>query len=383
MKGIKVLDFTRLLPGPLATYVMAHLGADVIKVEDTEGGDITRYSPPILESGEGALFSLLNIGKKSLAVNLKKDKGKEIIYKLVENTDVLIEGFRPGVMEKLGLDYERLNKINPRIIYCSISGYGQTGPYRTKSGHDINYISLSGIEKLFISEKKGICVIPGVQIADISGALFAVIAVQSKLIEREISKDFSGAYIDISMTETSIFFGIESLGKFLVSGKEPEPFGEILTGGVVCYNIYKTRDGKWVSIGALEPKFWQNLVSALGLDLIPSDAMTEASEENPSYRKLKDKIAELTSEQIEEIFRKNDIPYEFVRTYEDMINHPQIKERGIFYKVGNITAFRLPFMIEVDKPAPKLGEHTSKILKEIGYEDEEIRKLKDDGVVFF
>lgn len=384
-----ILDFTRLLPGPLATYILAHLGFEIIKVEDPKGNDITRYIPPFTEWGESAVFSFLNAGKKSIAIDLKKDEGIQIVKDLIQKSEVIVEGFRPGVMKKLGLDFESVRKINPKIIYCSISGYGQSGAYSQKSGHDINYIALSGILKLFISENTAF--IPGVQIADISGALFAVIGIMSKLYEREKNErekndNFQGYHIDISMTETSLFFGVESLSKFLVSGKEPEPFGEVLTGGAICYNLYKTKDGKWVSIGALEPKFWENLINALGLDLLPSDAMTKPREDNKEYMKLKEKISSLTSDELESILSKADVPYEFVKSYGEMMEHQVIKERNIFYSIEHNgrkqTLLKLPFMKEAKNPSPKLGEHSEYILEKIcGYSLERIHKLKQIGII--
>jgi len=189
LDGIKVLDFTRLLPGPLATYILAHLGAEIIKVEDTQTGDMTRYIPPITD-GKGAVFSFLNAGKKSLSLDLKTKEGKAVIERIIPKVDVIVEGFRPQIMRKLGLDFESVKKINPKIIYCSISGYGQTGPLSYKSGHDLNYISFSGIQRMFISDEKGIAVLPQIQIADISGALLACIGILDALVEREEKRKF-------------------------------------------------------------------------------------------------------------------------------------------------------------------------------------------------
>ncbi len=383
MQKIRVIDFTRLLPGPLATYILTHLSFEVIKVEDTQGGDLTRYSLPLSEDGQSSIFNFLNVGKKSLSIDLKTDKGREIVARLIERSDVLIEGFRPGTMSKLGVDFDSASRINPRIIYCSISGYGQVGPKASKAGHDLNYISFAGIERLFISNERAL--VPPVQIADISGALFAVISILYKLLEREILKEkFSASYIDISMVETSLFLAVESLSKFLATGREPEPCGEILSGGVICYNVYRTRDGKWVSIGALEPKFWKNLVDALELDLLPSDAMTKADESNPAYLKLKNKFLSMTSKEIEEVFNGKDIPYEFVSSYADMVNHPHLRFREIFYDLNHkVKLLRLPFMKKVTSLAPSLGQHTKEILKELGYSDDEIVEFKRKGIILF
>ena len=380
-----VLDFTRLLPGPFATYILSHLGGEVIKIEDTKGGDMARYTFPHTPEGHGALFSLLNVGKKSVAVDLKSKEGLEIVKMLIEKADVLVEGFRPGVMRKLGLGFDEVKKINPKIIYCSISGYGQTGPLAHKSGHDLNYISLAGIERLMISEEKGIAVPPPIQIADLSGGLFAVIGILKALYEKERNKDrFEATFIDISMVETSLFLAVYTLSIFLATEEEPKPFGEVLTGGITCYNVYKTKDGKWLSIGALEPKFWQNLVEALGMqdELLPSDAMTSAQDENPAYRKLKEKISSLTSKEIERLFEGKDIPYEFVGGYKDAMEHPHIKEREVFYKADkNQVAIKLPFMNKVKGKAPELGQHTQEILKELGYPEERIKELREKGVI--
>lgn len=379
-----VLDFSRLLPGPLATYILVHLGFDVIRVEDTKGSDMLRFVPPFTDWGESALFSFVNAGKKSIAVDLKTPEGIEIIKRLISKAEVVVEGFRPGVMKRLGLDFESVKKINNKIIYCSISGYGQSGRYSGRPGHDINYVSVSGILKLF--ETGGRVFIPPVQIADISGALFAVIAILSKLYEKRTREDFSGCHIDISMAETSLFFGIESLSVFLASGKHPIPSQGVLTGGAICYNVYKTKDGRLVSIGSLEQKFWERLVSALELKLEPSDAMTSPDDSNPAYISLREKISSLTSQELDDILSKSDVPYGFVRDYSDIVSDESFRSREVLYSVKErgrtLTLLKLPFMRKVESGSPALGQHTREILKSLGYSDDEIEKLEKKGVIF-
>lgn len=378
-----VLDFTRLLPGPLATYILAHLGFEVIRVEDPRGSDIARYAPPYTEWGEGALFSLLNAGKKSIAVDLKTPEGLQVATDLIRNSDVLVEGFRPGTMRRFGLDFESVKEFNPRIIYCSISGYGQHGAMSQKAGHDINYISFSGVLRLFISGED--IRVPPIQIADVAGALFAVIGILFKLCERNERNSTSGCHIDISMAEASLFFAIEPLSRFLVSREEPEPSKDILSGGVICYNTYRTRDKRWLSIAALEPKFWENLTRALGLSLLPSDSMSPPNENNEAYRMLSEKISSMTSEEIDSVLGNSDIPYEFVRGFDEVTSDELLNSREIFYTVKEgkkeQTLLRLPFMKKVKTASPTLGQHTREILRRIGYSDQRIEELESRGVI--
>jgi crotonobetainyl-CoA:carnitine CoA-transferase CaiB-like acyl-CoA transferase len=245
LEGVKVLDLTRLLPGPYCTWILSRLGADVIKIEAPNDEDYLRFTP---------LFNLINNNKKSITLNLKKEDGKKIFLELVSKSDIVVEGFRPGVMDKLGLGYDELKKHNNGIILCSISGYGQDGPYKDLPGHDINYISISGL--LGINKAFDMPIIPGITIADLSGGLFGALSIISSLYSRE--RFGRGAYIDVSMTDV--------VTQFFVIMFEGNVNQTLLTSEIPFYNIYKTKDGKFISVGAIEEKFWRNFCSTIERD---------------------------------------------------------------------------------------------------------------------
>ena len=261
LKELKMLDLSRLLPGPYCTLLLADLGMEVLKVEDLEQGDYMRAMGPVREK-DSANFLALNRNKKSMKLNLKVKEGREIFYKLIETYDIILEGFRPGVMERLGIGYQELKKRNPRVIFCSLSGYGQDGPYRERSGHDVNYIGLGGVLEL-IGSQNGPPVIPGVQIADIgAGGMMAAIAILSAAIHRE--KTGEGQSLDISMMDGVISWLSIHAGKYFMD-REVLKRGEIqLAGRYACYQVYSTKDGRHMSLGALEPKFWMNFCEAIG-----------------------------------------------------------------------------------------------------------------------
>ena len=246
LAGIKVLDLSRMLPGPYCSMILADHGADVIAIEDTKF------------QKDGLFFNDLNRNKRHMSLNLKSSEGLEIFFKLAEKADVILEGFRPGVVERLGVHYEAIQKRNPGIIYCSISGYGQTGPLRHRVGHDVNYISNAGILDL-IAEKGGRPIIPGVQIADIAGgALNAAVGILLALFARD--KTGKGQYIDISMTDGVV--GFLSLPYYfsMLNGKKQQAADTLLSHRYACYNTYLTADGRCISIGAVENRFWRNIV---------------------------------------------------------------------------------------------------------------------------
>ncbi|RPJ38445.1 MAG: CoA transferase, partial [Deltaproteobacteria bacterium] len=260
--GYKVIDCSRLLPYQYCTLLLGDLGAEVLKIEEPGRGDYGRWDDFNEPGRERLAFPMANRNKKSLTLNLKEKAGREILLKLAEKYDVLLETFRPGAMERLGLDYRSVKEVNPRIIYCSGTGFGQTGPYRLKAGHDINYISLAGI--LGVSGiQTGRPVIPGVPFADmVGGGVFTALAIIAALLGRE--KTGEGKYLDVAMTDVMTSLNIMNIAIALSqkAGRGMMPFS--LRGSSLCYNVYKTKDGKFVSIGDLESKFWNNFCRALG-----------------------------------------------------------------------------------------------------------------------
>ena len=272
LDGITVLDLTRLLPGNAATLMLANFGANVIKIEEPEAGDYGRSMPPFLD-GEGAVFQLINRGKKSVAVDLKDESGKEAFLNLASRADVVIESFRPGVMARLGLDYETLSARNERLIYVAITGYGQQGLRSKMAGHDINYQALGGILEI-TGEENGAPVIPGAQIADLAGgAMQAVIGLLLALAAR--TRTGRGQMVDVSMLDGAVWMLPVALAFYQATGTLPQRGAAVLTGRYACYRLYRCADGRWISVGALEPKFWSALCRALGCEKFIPDQFAE------------------------------------------------------------------------------------------------------------
>ena len=388
LTGIKVLDLTRLLPGPYCTLMMADYGAEVIKVEEPETGDYIRWRKPAI-NGIGARHLTINRNKKSVELNLKSVEGREIFKRLAMESDVIIESFRPGVMNRLGIGYEEISKLNEGIIYCSLTGYGQTGPYSKLPGHDINFVGYSGILGL-IGEKDGKPVIPGVQIADLGGgALMALSAITMALLHKE--KTGKGQYIDVSMLDGAITWLYAAASDYFASGTVPERGKNRLDGHFAFYNVYETKDNKFLSVGAAEKKFWIELCELVGkpewIDL------HEGPEEVQQC--LKQEMAELFKQQNQQywldLLQTKDTCvgpiYDLNQLYED----PQIIEREMFTTMQHPTAGKIQqigFPIkfsetpgEIYAHSPMLGEHTEEILLQIGYSKENILSLEENGVI--
>ncbi|GIW48401.1 MAG: CoA transferase [Deltaproteobacteria bacterium] len=380
LEGMKVLDLTRLIPGGFATLILADLGAEVLKIEDTNSGDYARWIEPDV-GGFGCYFAALNRNKKSIRLNLKTEQGKEIFKKLIKNGyDIIVESFRPGVMDRLGIGYSVLKEINPGVIYCAITGYGQTGPKRKRALHDLNCMSVSGLLGI---TGEDLPPIPG--IADAASSLFSVIAILGAFISRE--KDGKGRFIDVSMTESVISFFSFHLVKYMVDGKLPEVRNTDFTGKFPCYEIYKTKDERYISVAILEEKFWRNFCLAVGReDLV--------EKQYDSSKETKDEVARIfqskTRSEWEQIAEKFDFCLEPVLNFKEVLNHPQLRYRNLFFEINHggkkIPQIRLPFIVsELDRvpanPPPVWGENTEEVLTSLGYSREEIESLKEKGVI--
>ena len=263
LEGITVLDFTRLLPGPFCTQLLCNLGADVIKIEDPKLGDYMRSVPPLVE-GVSYPFLMVNRGKRSLAVDLKTPEGQEILRKLARRADVVVEQFRPGAMARLGAYYDGLAIMNPKLVYCSFSGYGQTGPYKDLPGHDINFQALAGILGVTGVRDDKRPAIPGVPVADLASGFNAALAILAALRTRD--RTGRGEFIDVSIYDTAVTLMVLGLARFLATGEEPVPGETLLTGTFPFYNLYETKDGRWLSVAAVEPKFCTPVISGAKRD---------------------------------------------------------------------------------------------------------------------
>jgi alpha-methylacyl-CoA racemase len=359
LADVLVLDFTTLLPGPLATLLLAEAGAQVIKIERPGGEDLRAYEPRF--DGESAMFALLNLGKKSLVLDLKNDADRARLMPLLKRADVLVEQFRPGVMTRLGLGPRALRKINPRLIYCSITGYGQSGPRAAEAGHDINYIGYTGLLALQPGPPDRPNVPPALM-ADIGGgSLPAVINILLALRRRE--RTGKGCTIDVAMTDAMFMFAVHALAEGHATGRYPSTSGTRLTGGSPRYQLYPTKDGKLVACGALEQKFWLAFASAIGL---PSPFIDDNRDPVATIKAVSDFIASRTADEWRPVFAKADCCVTIVATLSEALRDPHFTGRRLFDRVvsgaSGATMPALPVPIEPafraktkSKPLPKLN----------------------------
>ncbi len=392
LAGLRVLDLTRLLPGGFCSLLLADFGADVIKVEDTGLGDYVRWAPPHYEGAEqsagSALFLSLNRGKRSVRVDLKSPGGREVLIRLVRDADVLLESFRPGVLDRLGVGYERLRAENPGLVYCAITGYGQDGPNRDRPGHDINYLGLNGILGLS-GEANGPPVSAAAQIADLGGgALMAVAGIMIALQERARSGE--GQLVDCSMFDGSLSFLAMLAGEMLADGSAPRR-GELrLAGGIVCYRPYECADG-YVTLGALEPKFWAEFCRGVAREDLLDHAFDPPG--SAAHRALSDIFAARTREQWRAFASEHECCLEPVLDLEEALDGDQVAAREMLIDLPQPGAERRVRLLGVPiklsrtpgdptrAPGPGLGEHTRAVLAEAGYSAEEIDVLLQAGAV--
>lgn len=383
LQGMKVLDLTRLLPGGYATMMLADLGAEVLKIEDLGAGDYMREMGPRV-GRESVWFHAVNRNKKSMRLNLKHPEGQAVFKRLVQEFNVLIEGFRPGVMERLGLGYATLAAVNPRLIYCSLSGYGQEGPYSQRPGHDINYIAIAGALGL-TGHRAGPPIPPAVQVADLGGGLLAVVGVLAAYVHSLVTG--KGAYVDTAMTDAVVSWMTLYLTTYLAGAGEPRRGGEELNGGRACYGVYATKDGRYISMGNLEPKFWEAFCGAAGRpDLLP----LQFAGDEEARRAVQEFFADKTRDEIAEFFANVDTCIEPVLDVGEVPEHPQIKARELIVELpvgdGRITTVGQPLKFRgvergADRAAPAAGEHTVEVMRRLGYQGPEIEALTAAGVV--
>ena len=376
LMGVRILDLSRLLPGPYGTRLLVELGAEVIKVETPLAGDYARMAPPHL--GLGHIFEATNRNKKSIALNYRNARGREIFLQLAKDADVVFETFRPGAVKRWGMDYEAVRAVNPRVIYCSLSGYGQTGPYRDRAGHDLNYVGVGGLLALN-GAVGGPPIPPGVQIADLAGGMLAAIAILGALTGRE--RTGQGAYLDVAMLDAVIAWVAPLLDSaFPGAGQNPERGRMTLAGGLPCYNVYAAADGQFITLGALEPNFWTTFCNAVErADLIPRQFDYDAIPEVAAIFRRQ------TREEWLARFQSVDACVEPVNSFAEVWRHPQVRHRGLIVDAaGQGDHIGSPFhsaTSERASPAPALGAHTRELLKRIGLSEEEISELEGKGIV--
>jgi crotonobetainyl-CoA:carnitine CoA-transferase CaiB-like acyl-CoA transferase len=375
LEGIRVLDLTRLLPGPYCSLLLADYGADVIKVEDPKSGDYSRWYEPKVSDDQSAMFISLNRNKRSITLDLKDEKDKEAFISLIKTADVLIESFRPGVMDRLGLGFEELKVHNPKLIYCAITGYGQSGPYAKEAGHDINFLSYAGLLHLqgAPNEKP---LIPSVQIGDIGGgALMAAIGILLAIIDAK--KSNTSQFVDISMLDGALSWMHTILPNYWTSGEMPNRGELTLNGGKACYEIYRTKDNRYISVGALEYKFWKNFCKVIGKEELIEKLDEPQEQQRLMKQEVQAAIHQKTLEEWLELFEGIDACVSPVLTPEELADHPQIKHRqmiedithpnvGVIKQIGNPIKLSNS-TVRTRRYAPGLGEHTKEILNDLGF----------------
>ncbi|HPB15955.1 MAG TPA: CaiB/BaiF CoA-transferase family protein [Smithellaceae bacterium] len=387
LEGLKVLDFTTLLPGPYATMILSDLGADVLKVTSGSRPDLAAIVPPFIGKTDlTAASAYLGRGKRSITLNLKDARGLQVVHRLLERYDVLIEQFRPGIMAKLGLGFDDLAPRYPSLIYCSLTGYGQTGPMKDRAGHDINYLSLSGLMGYAGRKYEGPVPMP-LQIADVaSGSNNSVIAILAAVFSR--SRTGKGQYLDISMTDGAFAFNALAAAAYLVSGEEPTREGFILNGGSL-YDFYKTADGHYLSFGGLEPQFFAAFCNAIGRpDWIAGGvAPPDCAGVKEEVRKI---IKSKTRGEWKEIFDKTDACVEPVLSLSEALDSELVRERQLTTDItlpdgSTVRQPASPFKFSATPPVygktgVKAGSHNREVFLELGYSEEEINEFGKTGL---
>jgi crotonobetainyl-CoA:carnitine CoA-transferase CaiB-like acyl-CoA transferase len=390
LDGVRVLDLSRLLPGPACTLHLADLGADVVKVEDTGAGDYARSLglPPDGRAephAPSAFFRMVNRNKRSLALDLKAAAGRDAFLRLARRADVIVESFRPGVVDRLGVGYAAVTAINRRIVYCSISGYGQTGPYRDRPGHDINYLGYAGV-----LDQTGVAggppALSNLQVADLlGGAMNASTAILAALFAA--SRTGNGTYVDIAMTEGALAHNIFALHAIETLGHSRARGSDLLTGGVPCYGVYATRDGRHLAVGALEQKFWRALCEALARpDLVAGHLAT-----GPTGEAVRQQLAAIFAQQTQahwvERLTALDCCVTPVLSLDETLADPQVRARDMVVAAADGTRqYAPPFRLvghtfAIARAAPAQGEHSAEILREAGFSAEEIGELAASGTI--
>ena len=388
LAGVTILDLTRLLPGGYSTLLLADLGADVIKVEEPGKGDYIRFTPPIV--GEfSASHIALNRNKRSITLNLKSDGGRDAFLKLTRTADVVIESFRPGVMDRLGVGWNALKEINPGLVYCAISGYGQTGPRAQVAGHDANYIGYAGVLGI-MGEEGGRPVLPGVQIGDLGGGgMAAAIAILAALLKRQ--QTGTGDFCDISMADGAMSWLTIHAGNFVATKTDPEPERMHLSGLYPCYRVYPAADG-YLSVGALEPQFWSALCAAISRSDLLDDAFATGERRNFVIQELEDLFVTKTRDDWMDLFDGKDVCVGPVHTFSEAFEDEHNRGRGMVFEadvpgagewshIGNPLKLESLGDAELRLPPPRMGEHTEEVLTAAGVTIDELDELRNSGAI--
>ncbi|HTZ41482.1 MAG TPA: CaiB/BaiF CoA-transferase family protein [Syntrophales bacterium] len=388
LAGIRILDLSAVLPGSFCTQFLADLGAEVIKIEPPAGGDPGRSIPPLVKK-TSVFFHMSNRNKKSVTLDLRNEVGRAILLRLVERSDVFVENTRPGNPERIGLGYDDLAGINPRIIYCSITGFGKDGPFRDIPAHDINFLALSGILGL-IGEKGHGPAIPDIQIAGAgAGGMNAAMGILSALLRRE--RTGKGQYIDAAILDGLIPFLTLSMCLYMLDGREPRRGESIVSGGCAFWNVYQTKDGHYISLGCWENKYWENFCRAVNREDLAGEQHAPPRRQDEIISEVRAIFMEKTRDEWLKLLNPKDVCYAPVNSLGEALEHPQIRHRGLWFKAahpedGEIPQPGFPLKFSEDQPGwrtppPSHGEHTREILKELGITNAELAEMKAAGII--
>ena len=386
LSSLKVLDFSTLLPGPFASLLLADMGAEVLRIESPTRVDLTRVLPPHVD-GVSASHAYLNRNKRCISLDLKQPAAVEVVKKLVAEYDIVLEQFRPGVMDKLGVGYEALKAINPKLIYVSITGYGQTGPYKDRAGHDINYLALSGLASHTGRADSGPLPL-GMQVADIAGgSLHGVVGLLAAVVQRQVTG--VGQAVDVSMTDCAFSLNAMAGAAYLAAGEEPGMEGNALNGGSF-YDYYQTRDGQWFSVGSLEPQFRLQLGAALGRPELAKWGL-RPDKQGELKNEFRIEFEKRDAAQWRELFASMDACVEPMLSFAEAVEHPQIRARELVLEVpreGKSAQRQIasPIKFSEGLPAPRhigaaLGAHNAEVLEGLGYSSAQIAEMKAAKVI--
>jgi crotonobetainyl-CoA:carnitine CoA-transferase CaiB-like acyl-CoA transferase len=401
LEGIRVLDLSRLLPGGFCSLLLADFGAEVLKVEDTGAGDYIRWAPPYYEgaheSARSAMFLSLNRNKRSIRIDLKSEGGREVLLKLVRDYDVVLESFRPGVLDRLGVGYERMREVNPKIVYCAITGYGQTGPKRSSSGHDMNYLGLVGLLGLTgeRDEVGGRPIQAAGQIADLGGgALMGAFGIMAALRERDGAPGQAGSgegqLVDVSMADGALSWLAMVAARHFADGVVPHRGEQELAGSLICYRPYECADG-WVTLGALEPKFWQAWCRGVGREELIGKQFERPGSQ--AHEQVAEIFKTRTRAEWEQFATEHDCCLEPVLELDEALASELVREREMVVEIEqpgvseSVSLLGVPVKLgrtpgAHDRlPGPALGEHTEQVLREAGFEERRIAELLEQGAV--
>lgn len=388
LEDICVLDLTRLLPGPMCSLHLADMGAEVIKIEDTGLGDYARWMGP-MKGEDASFFRALNRNKRGLTLDLKQAAGVELFLDLARGADVVIESFRPGVVDRLGIGYQAVRAVNPGIVYCAISGYGQSGPWRERAGHDINYCATAGILEQS-GARDGPPAAGNFQIADLAGgALSAAMAISAALVGA--ARRGEGRYLDVAMTDCAMAHNLLPLIAQDALGESRPRGGDFLSGELPCYAVYETADGRYMALGALEDKFWRRFCERLGRPDLALLYAVDGDEREAVRHELEVIFRSRSQAEWVEYFADTDCCLSPVLSMREAIACEQIVARGLYRpqqdaEAGEVAQFAFPVQMSgaefaVRRPAPARGEHSRELLAELGYEAARIEQLAADGVI--